>query len=141
MPTLSRPSAFPLLLALVSLLIQACATAPATPSAKIEVVKHGMKPGEGGDCPVSINVFNRTDSAWFGSTYYLVLRDASGAALTQLSGDALRYTEPGYGASVPRSVKGIQCEKITSVSLISFNYWGPNGSWQLKPNTVTLELR
>ncbi len=127
----------------LALTLYGCATSGGVnnPLALIEIERKQQT--SSGDCPISVKIFNRFKGvAWDGVSYHLALRDKSGAAVGELQGIPLRYTEPGYGLIVSTQAHGVKCEEIAGVSLLYFGYY-PTGRGQvrLSNNAVTTQLR
>ncbi len=121
------------LLALLFLtLLNSCAKygllgSPAT----IEVVRDLKSQDQ--DCNVKIKIYNNMNfSAWSGVSYHLVLRDKNNVAVGDTQGIPMRYTDPGYGLVISKTIKGIRCTDIVKSQVLYFGYYPANGGGQIR---------
>lgn len=93
----------------------------------------------GSDCPVSVKISNRTNTAWDGVSYHVALHNRSGVSIGKVLGSPHKPVKAGGDLLDSGQVLGVKCGDLTGAALVYFGYY-PAGKGEVHAHVNTVKV-
>lgn len=128
----------------IALLLAGCAGGTkkesATSGGPLAVVQVTRNMGQAGsDCPVSVKISNRTNTAWDGVSYHVALHNRSGVSIGKVLGSPHKPVKAGGDLLDSGQVLGVKCGDLTGAALVYFGYY-PAGKGEVHAHVNTVKV-